>query len=121
MSFHLCEHCRRHVRAEDARCPFCGEARVDSIPARVAPGRVSRAVLVAGATMVATACGSGVVLTPVYGAPAPPYDGGNGDDAALADGGPDADAAAKDAGPDALQGAYGGPPPDAGTLDSGGD
>jgi len=46
-----CPGCRRHV-ADEAACPFCGIALAPQRPSRaVAPGRLSRAAVFAGATL----------------------------------------------------------------------
>jgi hypothetical protein len=55
-----CPGCRRHVRVDDASCPFCatalgatGEARVLSSP------RLTRAAVFAGAALVSATAGCG--------------------------------------------------------------
>ena len=57
-----CSECGRHVRAGDARCPFC-DAEQGSAPPRVLPsGRLSRAATLAFGAMLGAAaavgCGS---------------------------------------------------------------
>jgi hypothetical protein len=61
---HPCPGCKRHVRAEEARCPFCGGAlpaprAASSLPRAL--GRMSRAALfaatAAGATLAGAAAG----------------------------------------------------------------
>lgn len=64
-----CTSCRRHVRADEPRCPFCGGALGE--PTNRAVGRVPRvAVLFAGALGIAgcSAVDDGGAV-PVYGAP----------------------------------------------------
>lgn len=59
MNLRPCEACSRHVRVEEAACPFCGATLVASEPRRVTlVGRASRAMVFASAT-VAGACWSG--------------------------------------------------------------
>lgn len=53
-----CAQCRRHVRADEATCPFCGSevTTAEPVPSRPAL-RLTRAALFAGATLLAPACG----------------------------------------------------------------
>lgn len=52
-----CEGCRRHVRADDEACPFCGAAVAAAPVARsVLEGRLSRAAVFASAVLVAPGC-----------------------------------------------------------------
>lgn len=57
LSHVLCPSCRRHVRLDDPRCPFCAEALPTSLaPSGVAPGRrLGRAATFAFGAAVATA------------------------------------------------------------------
>lgn len=81
---HLCARCTRHVK--QSPCPFCGAA--EALPTLAAPsGRLSRAQMVAGAALIATAsaCSGGQNTQPdpgvpvaVYGAPAAPSQGDAG-------------------------------------------
>lgn len=49
-----CTECRRHVRAVEARCPFCGTSRAGAGPIEVSPTvRMSRAAAVAAAFVIA--------------------------------------------------------------------
>jgi hypothetical protein len=78
--FRTCDECSRHVRAIEAKCPFCGHALEAAALAPVprATGQLSRAqrialvAAVAGGQLLA-ACGddTGGTAQPVYGAPAP--------------------------------------------------
>jgi hypothetical protein len=78
--FRTCEECSRHVRAAEAKCPFCGHALEAAAltPVPRATGQLSRAqrialvAAVAGGQLLA-ACGddSGGMAVPVYGAPVP--------------------------------------------------
>ena len=82
MSLIACSGCRRHVRAGDGACPFCGAA-VLGAPAPGRPlARLGRAALFAvGATVSVTAAGCDTFNpAPAYGAP--PIDAGP-DDAAV--------------------------------------
>jgi hypothetical protein len=51
----LCTECSRHVRADEARCPFCSGALAPPVAPRRA-GR-GRAALLFGATLALAACG----------------------------------------------------------------
>src|SRR4051794_13167133 len=69
-----CLSCRRHVRIDEAHCPFCGATERAHAPA-ITIGRTSRARLVAIATSLgAAAVVSGCPATqhPVYGGPPSP-------------------------------------------------
>ncbi len=109
MGLIACTGCRRHVRASESTCPFCG-ARVDGAPRSVPLGRRSRAAIFASAATLA-ACGGKKQEPPASGssAPAPTptpttqaADAAPTPDAALADAAPPPDAAPVDAGkPDA--------------------
>jgi len=61
MSLHACPSCRRHVRADESSCPFCGAPiAIAPLPtARVEPrfGRQTAAVLGALGIVVGAACG----------------------------------------------------------------
>ena len=87
MGLLLCKACQRHVR-EGAACPFCGGREIEGAKRRP---RVARSALI-GAAAVALACGG----------TSPGEDAGS-------------DGGAQDSAIDSLQGAYGGPPPDAST------
>ncbi|HEX7671432.1 MAG TPA: hypothetical protein VF395_17685, partial [Polyangiaceae bacterium] len=71
-----CPECNRHVRRNEAECPFCGASVLVAIaatPERAMPtARLSRSALVAFAAVSvgAAGCGGSEVATPVYGAPA---------------------------------------------------
>lgn len=53
-----CPGCARHVRVEEAACPFCGDASPRVVPARRAPLGRSRAAIL-GATLATTVTASG--------------------------------------------------------------
>ena len=59
---HPCSSCARHVRVTDARCPFCGRARV----ALSIAGATAIAVAVAA---TAAACASQAPPIAAYGGP----------------------------------------------------
>jgi hypothetical protein len=64
-----CPQCNRHRHACEPVCPFCGVTlpACSAVSAKNAPGRVSRAVLVAaGAALVGGAACSAI---PLYGVP----------------------------------------------------
>jgi hypothetical protein len=70
-----CLSCRRHVRVDEERCPFCGASERASGPV-VSVGRTSRARLVAlatslGAAAVVAGCPS-TQHASLYGGPPPP-------------------------------------------------
>ncbi len=119
MQLIACEGCARHVRADEASCPFCGAAIevANEAPRPLPAGRLGRAaVFLFGAAIGGTAVGCGSV-TPAYGVP--PGDGGVVDtDAGFDAGGPAPayGAVPVDAGFDAGLPApmYGAPPEDAG-------
>jgi hypothetical protein len=72
-----CDHCARHVRRGDARCPFCGAAAPHAQAAAVTPepaGRLSRAgVLAFVASVGAASCASPQPMpTTVQSTPAQP-------------------------------------------------
>jgi hypothetical protein len=56
-----CLECGRHARIDEPRCPFCGAARVaeDRVPTvrRYTRAGLTRAAVLAGATLLAPACG----------------------------------------------------------------
>ncbi len=120
MSLGMCLDCRRHARASEAACPFCGGTVQPPAARRVAAGTaLTRAVLL-GATLSVAGC----ELTssqPVYGAPVVPSDAGTDGDvsaqplygAPVLDAGVDA-AMMEETGPMADYGAPP-PPPDAGS------
>lgn len=125
-----CPSCSRHVRAAEAKCPFCAAALPTSAGARVLPGpkvRLSRAaVFVFGATLAVTGCGSDVT-DPGASAATSGGQGGQGGSGPDDDGGAQAlygDPGPEDAGPTddgSVQAMYGDPPPiDAGPDDDGG-
>jgi len=67
MSLAPCTSCRRHVRADEPRCPFCGGTIGEATSRAVA--RAPRvAILFAGALGIAGCSDDGNVV-PVYGAP----------------------------------------------------
>lgn len=105
MSLRPCNHCGRHVRNTESRCPFC-EGGLEVVPDRASMSlpRAGRAAIMAfGAlTSAAAGCGGGSGTPDAYiGA----------QDAAY--GGPPLDANAPDATMGGLDAAYGGPPSDA--------
>jgi hypothetical protein len=77
-----CPECQRHVRKNEARCPFCGTAlSLAHLPAPALPRkRLGRAATfafgatVAGATAIA-ACDDSMSVAPPYGGPAFPPGG----------------------------------------------
>lgn len=79
-----CPECNRHVRRNEAECPFCGAsvlAAIAAIPERAMPtARLSRSALAAFAAVSvgAAGCGGSEVGTPAYGAPAPITGGATG-------------------------------------------
>jgi len=101
-----CSECRRHLRSDEERCPFCeGLVSAPPPPALRRPlVRLGRAALFAFGATLTVGCGSAV---PAYGVP--PSDGG----ISSADGG-----LALDAGGPAP--AYGAAPIDAGPGDDAG-
>jgi len=131
MALAACTQCRRHIRADEGACPFCGAAANALLTLPGLPGRMSRAAALAfGASLSALACGGSAALAPssdagqdvelaqpLYGAPAP--------DASAADAStPDAtDAGAQDAGTDTgnIQPPYGAPAYGLPPTDSGAD
>lgn len=74
-----CPGCARHVRAGEARCPFCDASVGDVAPPlvrRVASSSLTRALIFSGAAAVAlAACEEQPVAQP-YGAPPDPDSGG---------------------------------------------
>ena len=79
-----CPECERHIRRQEADCPFCGARvaeRIARVPERAVPsGRLSRAALLAfGAVAAAGAagCGGNEVGMAAYGAPIPVGAGGS--------------------------------------------
>jgi hypothetical protein len=82
-----CTSCARHVRVDEAACPFCGAPLDDAFRALPAPrafaARLGRAALyalgAAGTVSVTMACGGGSPQPP-YGAPPPICDGGDAAD-----------------------------------------
>jgi hypothetical protein len=56
MTLQPCVACGRHVRVEDAACPFCGAPVDEAEPRPSLRGRVSRAAVFAAASLAA--CGS---------------------------------------------------------------
>ena len=75
-----CAACARHMKAEEARCPFCDAAVIAvAAPAPMADAHVftrSRAALMFGAATLATAIGASCTPAPAYGGP-PPSDTGH--------------------------------------------
>lgn len=53
-----CSGCRRHVRALDERCPFCGAPRDALVVEHVQMARMSRAATLATALAIAAGCHS---------------------------------------------------------------
>lgn len=55
MALHPCPDCGRHVRHSESRCPFCGAA-LSAMSAELAPvQRVTRAAMILGAALTASA------------------------------------------------------------------
>jgi hypothetical protein len=53
-----CPSCRRHVRIDERACPFCAAALPELAPRTIARGgRLSRAAVFAGASLLTAACG----------------------------------------------------------------
>ena len=57
-SFDVCGGCRRHVKAFEPRCPFCGDARPRRPSGVGALPRMSRGAVAALSSMLAAACAS---------------------------------------------------------------
>lgn len=59
MALTPCPECRRHVAADDLRCPFCEVGDAGGVPRaiKMISGRWSRAAVFAGSALVAPACG----------------------------------------------------------------
>ncbi len=115
----ICSGCARHVKQEDAACPFCGATIVGAGRSPGSPWRKSRAAALIGVAAVAVACGGSTTEPTDGGADAAGLDAAKDssiDGPLVFYGGPPLDAAppqdAADEGPIA---AYGGPPTDAGT------
>ncbi|HEU4610710.1 MAG TPA: carboxypeptidase-like regulatory domain-containing protein [Kofleriaceae bacterium] len=51
-----CPSCRRHVDADEPRCPFCRGDLTPAAPRALPVGRVGRAAVFAGATLATTGC-----------------------------------------------------------------
>lgn len=73
MKLEVCNHCARHVRPDEAECPFCGTSRRS--PARLGV-RVAAAVMTAA--LVQAACKDDPAPVPAYGI-APMEDAGSAD------------------------------------------
>lgn len=106
MSFQPCTACRRHVRAGDETCPFCGAAAPAPRVAVSPTSRLTRGALFAFATTVA-ACGGSETTEGST-------DTGTVSDGSTSDGATDS-SAVKDDGIDTADtggpvAAYGGPP-----------
>jgi hypothetical protein len=116
MSFSPCLACRRHVRAGDETCPFCGVAAPPPRASASPTTRLTRGALFAFATTVA-ACG-GTETTDGSTDTGTVTDGSTSDSAADT-------SAVKDDGIDTadtgLVAAYGGPPDTGAKVDSGAD
>jgi hypothetical protein len=77
MSLIACKSCKRHARATEKQCPFCGAEMPKSAPSRVTPaGKFGRAALVvastagiAAATDLAACSDNVVVAGDAYGLP----------------------------------------------------
>jgi hypothetical protein len=75
-----CKSCSRHVRADEARCPFCSAELETALPQAFIDGRLSRAAIMAVGTALAAGtlggCGNGVgdsiSVAPAYGGPPQP-------------------------------------------------
>src|SRR4051794_7937495 len=101
-----CPSCARHVRVDEAACPFCHSAFTAPLVALTTVPKISRVIAIAMSATLAGAALEGCVPgpQPAYGGPPPPSDAGPGDE---------------DAGTGAAE--YGAPPPpsDAGAVDAG--
>jgi hypothetical protein len=79
-----CPECQRHVRTDEARCPFCGASCSASpaLAAEVSPSRISQraAAIAMSVSLAAAACGDPQPnAIAIYGAPSPPASlGGSG-------------------------------------------
>lgn len=83
MQLEPCPHCQRHVRIDEAACPFCAGSLAELVaPSRFAPAaRLGRAAVFAFGMAASQACGDNTVVIPVDSAIDAPAD------AALDDGG----------------------------------
>src|SRR5271166_3034732 len=69
VQFWPCPGCSRHVKRDDALCPFCGAtASVESSPTRILAGRLSRAALFAAGAVGAAVATTDCSAQPPYGA-----------------------------------------------------
>jgi hypothetical protein len=104
MKLEPCPACQRHVRADERVCPFCAAdltTMVHRPPRRPMPGeRLGRAALMS-LSLSAGALGACEQGVPVYGAPSPPDEDHEGQDATVKDAGP-RDASVRDASDAAL-------------------
>lgn len=113
MSLAPCSGCARHIRLDEAACPFCGE-RFERAPdvtgSRFVLG-VSRAVLVFGSLValssVTESCSEPRAAVSIYGGPPPMVEDGGPMVSPLPSADPQTDGGPKPIGPAA---AYGAPP-----------
>lgn len=82
-SLHPCASCARHVRASEARCPFCGAVLTSEASALTVGARLGRAALFAFRTTAVAAAMTGcgptaepppeTTIAQPYGAPPEPF------------------------------------------------
>ena len=86
-SFDVCGACRRHVKAHEPRCPFCGDGHVRARCGVGALPRMSRAALATVSSLLASACasdpGAGTELEASVDTPQPSDQGGVDDHTGL--------------------------------------
>jgi hypothetical protein len=93
--FVLCAGCSRHVKSEEAVCPFCGEGLSSARPSTGEPfRRMAAAAAVAAGVATVAGCGSPPSLVAYYGSAGIPADSGD-------DGAADAPSAVRDGAADA--------------------
>jgi hypothetical protein len=115
----LCAGCSRHVKSEEAVCPFCGEGLSSARPSTGEPfRRMAAAAAVAAGVATVAGCGSPPSLVAYYGSAGIPADSGD-------DGAADAPSAVRDGAADApsvvaFYGIANPMPPDAGAGEADG-
>jgi hypothetical protein len=91
----LCAGCSRHVKSEEAVCPFCGEGLSSARPSTGEPfRRMAAAAAVAAGVATVAGCGSPPSVVAYYGSVGVPADSGD-------DGAADAPSAVRDGAADA--------------------